>query len=877
MSGQSIKFQLPDEHWNHVEVYGTAWGQLTYEKEHAYDHTFGVRNREQIASFHRLKEPETGGEIRFDNALIEEPISELGVYYVREGIAPMNAEKEIFTLYPAGNILQNESLKSVSAFIDGRYPADERNKMVGLAQKDKIKTTTQHDINKSLPFVHILIPYKNIHDGGLDGIEMELPVLKIVPSHQGVFPMNIRIKDPLWPMRDLADFSFSVKPNSPHTLWINTRDRILPEGQSLYITLAGANNGLSTDALTGVKLSLVYKSKDQVKTEHELDRFTQVRDLYSHMVEEHPSSSRLNLYNRFMADLTDLLEINPEHWLARTYKYAVSNNMNDRPDYEIKEGPVDVPKWAFLQTEYLRHVKKIIDFYIDKRQISNGEFGGGLSDDDDFANIFVASALMGIEPEKIRKSLELYIEAYYNQDREPYHAALRQRSLPLFTNGLATIRADELHSYEEGIQAVGQLMMMDYGNPLYFNRGMEIAKRVLEDITHIAPDGHRHFRSRYYSGTDISTEDPWQWSQSYSHLVLQTTYMIARYNGNPALRKMIIEIADGLLAHRDEEGNIYTEINFTTGDVRGQKGSGRAWPVFMAAYEFTGDAKYLEVVHEYNRKSREFDNDWLERFYSNQIKEKGVKLFIETEGSIWIDRVNRDNPLIQEHRLGGVALIRANHIYPQHYVSWNIHQPANYKSLAIYIPEATEKNINIIAYNLEKQPVKSSMSLWNIKPGQWRIVQGVDTNDDQQIDKELMENVVYLERGSDMEITFIPRKNTIVSMELVEPAETNYWERPDLAIGSSDLKIENNKLSIRVHNLGATESPETSLELRDAYGKTVKKVQVPTLAAPLDLIPKWVEINIMVPDGTDLTSGSIEIDPDKKIIQITRKNNIVRW
>ena len=42
-------------------------------------------------------------------------------------------------------------------------------------------------------------------------------------------------------MRDMLDFSFSVKPGEPHTLWLDTRDRILPNGKSLYITIASAS------------------------------------------------------------------------------------------------------------------------------------------------------------------------------------------------------------------------------------------------------------------------------------------------------------------------------------------------------------------------------------------------------------------------------------------------------------------------------------------------------------------------------------------------------------------------------------------------------------------------------------------------------------
>ncbi len=167
----------------------------------------------------------------------------------------------------------------------------------------------------------------------------------------------------------------------------------------------------------------------------------------------------------------------------------------------------------------------LVSYYIDKRQIANGEFGGGLSDDGDLTNMWPGIAFLGINPEKMLQSLLLHMTAYYDQDRSPDDAGLRQRSLPLFTNGLSTIFTDELHALEEGIQVVAQAMLLDYGNPLHIERGMETALRMLNDVTQVNSAGHRHFRSRYYGGTRIATEDPWQWSVNHSYHVLQPSYL----------------------------------------------------------------------------------------------------------------------------------------------------------------------------------------------------------------------------------------------------------------------------------------------------------------------------------------------------------------
>jgi hypothetical protein len=879
MSGQSIKFHLPDEPWNHVEVWGKAWGQLTHEKEDAYDHTFAVRKKEQVKSCHRLEKTVRGGRLRFDNALIEEPIGELGIYHVHEGSAPQGSMSESFSLDHFQGDMQNKSLAAVVAFIDGRYPADECTKMIGLKEGEApaVRKETISVIPDPLPFIHMIIPYAYNPDHGLDGVEIEIPALPVIPSHGRVYLLNIRVKDPIWPMRDLADFSFSVEPDKPHTLWIDTRDRVLPEGHALYITLAGAGKGLIPEALDGSQIRLVYKTLDEAKAEHEGDRFTQIRDLFGFTVEEHPSTSALNLYNRFIADHADLMKVNPEHWLGQAYKYAHSRDIKDRPEYEIPQCPPGIPQWAFLQIDYLRHLERLVSYYIDHRQVSNGEFGGGLSDDDDFTNLLVGAAFMGIEPEKIRRSLRLFLESYYDQDRDPYDASLRQRSLPLFTNGLATISTDQLHAYEEGIEAVGQLMLIDYGNPLYMSRGMEIAKKVLEEVTQIAPDGHRHFRSRLFGGTNMSIEDPWQWSDHYSFNLLHTPYMIARYNGNPKLRQMIIELAEDLLDHRDKNGNFYTEIHFSTGAIRGQPGLRNAWQVLLAAYEFTGDPRYLSPVKEQISGTRVFNTNELVDRYAEKIRDLGVLEYPNTVGSIWIDRISANTNELQEDRLGGVALARIRHIYQKNFVSWNIKAPASYQSLALFVKEASSTHLNIMAFNLEKETIGATMTLWDVKPGQWRVVTGLDTNDDQQIDTERSEEIAYLERGSEVDLSFASRKNTIIRLELVEPAQTGYGERPDLAIGSSGIKIDGNEVRVRVYSQGAVGTPETTLELKNARGETVGIQPVPAMEAPLNLDPNWMDIKLTVPPGTDLSSGSIQIDPQKKITQITRLNTLVKW
>ncbi len=874
-SGQTVRFTVPEEKWNHIEIWGKAWGQITLEDDSKPDFTFGVRRQDQVKSVHHLSETKKGGIIRFDNALIEEPIGSFEVYNIEGGSAPAGSASETFRLEQYITEPVANSLKEILSFVRGRYPDDERTMMIGRPSGFKGPEILSKMKVFSLPVINIMIPYGDHPDHGLDGVEIKLPPLNVLPTHNGVFPLNIRIKDPVWPVRDMADFSFSVRPGDAPVLWIDLRDRILPEEKALYLTISGAGADLTPELLRGTVVRLVFKTSEQSLAEHEIDRFTQIRDLYAHIVEERPLTPRLNLYNRFMADYNDLLSVKPGHWLAQTYKYALGGG--NKPEYKIPEAPEDIPEWAFLQIEYLRKLEKIASYYIDNRQIANGEFGGGLSDDGDLTNMWPGMAFLGIHPEKLLESLLLHMEAYYDQDRPSYNAGLKQRSLPLFTNGLATIFTDELHSLEEGIQVVAQCMLLDYGNPLHVERGMETASRMLKDVTQVNEKGHRHFRSRYYSGTKTAEEDPWQWSVNHSYHVLQPSYLLARYNGNPQVVRMITDLADALLDH-SADGKLNTEIHFSTDEARDDTGNrGKPWSLFLAAWKLTGDKKYLEPLPQNFFYKREFNRETIEDNYRNEIENLGIREYINTEGSVWIDRISSFNPVIQEDRLGGVALTRTNILYPMNRISWNFKAPASWESTAVYVQESAPEKIRIIAYNLENEPVNAEMTLWDVLPGNWRMTTGIDTDDDQIPDAELSESSVNTARGEILKLTFAPRQYTVISLELKESAEKGYWELPDIAIGKEDITLSENEITVRVHNIGAVISPEAEIVVTDSSGVKIGSAKVPPVEAPLDLKPRHADIKISIPAGTAHSATKIELDPGQKIKQITRKNDSLSW
>src|SRR5215207_3005875 len=495
----------------------------------------------------------------------------------------------------------------------------------------------------------------------------------------------------------------------------------------------------------------------------------------------------------------------------------------------------------------------------------------------------------------------------------------------MFTGGLSTIQTDELHSYEEGIQVLGQSLLLDYGDPKQLERAMETS-RALVGLTGVNGAGHRHIRSTYFSGSKMATEEPWGWSKPHSVLVFHPALMLVRFNGNPLMKKVVAELADGLLAHRKQaEGGRYS----ISGAIRFSDDADMPWargsylPLLWGAYRLTGDNKYLQPFWDEGARGLESipsnaldllkvreklgkdivdavkpregngrpsppptyaaqhlawqltgEKRHLEALYAAQIEASALREFINTEGSLWIDRVAVPTAELQRARLGGVALVR-NSLYPGNAVSWKFAAPGDDERAAILIPDATPDALKVVVYNLSGSPVGAEMTAWDLEPGRWQVTQGVDADGDDAADGETLTSTVELERSNGIALTFAPRAATVLTLRLVERGSP-VWSRPDLGIGHDDVSVRGRKVTVTVHSLGAADTRPATLALVDAGGKVLSTAALPALKAPADLLPKRVTLTLNVPAGARLEGASVRIDPDPSLKEITLVNNRVK-
>ncbi|OYY91022.1 MAG: hypothetical protein B7Y45_04835 [Sphingomonas sp. 28-66-16] len=904
----------PDARVNRIEIRGAAYGAIGWQGA-GKALTLATRPAGVERSVDSVA-PVTGGTISVTNVMQEQPIQEIWAYDVHPGAEPDGSFKLSFTVDAAAST-RVAALDPLNAFIAGRYAPDERATVIALPSSG-IRAAVGAGAaaggkaaarNKGLPIVHILIPatlgdaypdkpiarafdygWQNLH-AGLDGIAIDLPAMTATPGTDGLIPLEIRVKDPLWPARDMIDVSVSVHPGEARTLWLDLRDRILPDA-SLYLTIESGAADFDAEALDGARIRLIFKDRAEALKEHIADRFNQVKDNWGFLVEEHTASKREALYARLFGDISDLLRVDPDNVEARRYWADINYRPENLPAFVQTEAPKDVPLWAYRQLEDLKITARFVDWWIDHRQVPYGDFGGGISDDTDLTQQWPGLALMGVAPDKINASLRALSDAAYKNG--------------MVVNGLGYITTDELHAYEEGLNSDAERLYLNWGEPRAVERLMATAK-ALSGVILKNPAGHLHFASNWYGARKMYREGAWEWQKPYSFTVMHAPILIGLYNGNPAARALVTGVIDGWMAHgkqaADGSWSYPNEINWRSDAERAGDGGGVSTPLqsAWAAWRFTGDATYLRPIEarlgrgggglfEFNEngfaalpngaawlaKTARKGDDAASRFarwqatgdtsaladlHGDAIADKNQRFYMLTEGHWWSDRVEMATDWLQRERLGGIAL-RRNQTWPGNMVSWRFAEPGAAEQVAILMPNATPEHFRVIAFNTTDHAQPVTMTGWNVTAGRWQVKAADGTTRE-----------VKLERSASTELALAPGLSEL-DFTLITPGEP-VDQRADLGIGGDDVRLAGRTVTLTVHSLGAKPAANGTAMLVDRAGKTVAQTPIPAMAAPLDLIPVKRDIALRIPNGVDPATLTVRVALPGGRAEVTLRNNSV--
>ncbi len=276
-------------------------------------------------------------------------------------------------------------------------------------------------------------------------------------------------------------------------------------------------------------------------------------------------------------------------------------------DGELTATEPEIPLWATRCHEAIGRLLTVLRWWIDNRQLENGELGGGYGDDVEMLrqwHVFLA----GADDETVKRGwLKLAHGVWWSGLMDTEGGYVKEAS-------------DVQHSAEPMADTHPALIGLDYGNPVWIERCMATAKTMRDVWTAINAKGHRHFRSSYFGAKEVNTKPPFCVDVPMNARATRPLLWGGWYNQNPTVVNLLREWMDAWVEDtlREEEskpaGVSPAAITFAT-DRFAQYGSwfepNLGWSYFnwdafyhlhklydhtLAVYGWTRDEKYLRPI-----------------------------------------------------------------------------------------------------------------------------------------------------------------------------------------------------------------------------------------------------------------------------------------
>jgi len=151
----------------------------------------------------------------------------------------------------------------------------------------------------------------------------------------------------------------------------------------------------------------------------------------------------------------------------------------------------NAPKWSVLQRELYKRLSGEIDWWVNERQAANGEFGGKIGDDVELLRWWSSFLLTGNKT-AIRGWRKL-ADAVWES--------------PKIYEGYSKRVLDVEHAAEFISDSTPELILID-DDSTYFNRLYYTAEYFENLWTSVNDNGHRFFKSAWYSSTEVDETPP---------------------------------------------------------------------------------------------------------------------------------------------------------------------------------------------------------------------------------------------------------------------------------------------------------------------------------------------------------------------------------
>lgn len=751
--------------------------------------------------------------------------------------------------------------------------------------------------------------------------------------------LQVRLHDSFAPWRELGRFDFEVQPDEarePVDLFFELRETLIPEGHAVWVTLI-AEHELELLSWPGEAESalILLKADEQAASRNWLEReLADWRNSFEDTSEPRP-------WNRGITDDPEsgwwLKAASPDYermWLtgeALSQRFPEDRRVeswlafirpsipNPSRDIEPPRPEGDQPEWAVLARANLLLYKEFVEYWTRERAHPIGELGNWIGDDtcllQDWPDLALINDPDGRYHEVVRKLADGVVNRFINRGRF------------FLENGLNSRWTDALHAYEDGLNMQPMAFQLDYGNPLLLYRLFETASRYDGFLLTNERDGMRRFNSEGrgipYWSTDRQAEGNPE-DRSW-FLVTHAGQILLWFNRQPRVLQEFEELGESVLelhrtgrepqlgrggfdflvslyASTGEEKWLDPLIDWTatrnSGILTVQTGSYYD-PSFLAlldddafdhaktaqALREDADTRYNDIgTRHLGFGDRRYERNWLEwkltgnKEYLNEGLRELYRRLTFSMPAVTVaeqsgDRVSIPKQIISQMYLGGVPVARNNQFYPLYAVSY---ENLGTDFAALVFEDRTDK-LRILFYNFAGEPLEGLLRVWRLDPGQYEITTGTDRTGDHRIDWAGSTQTLELVRGDGVDLELPPGQVVVWEANLKEES-TPLHERPDLAVTHEDARWHSDgSLTVRVHNIGGVDSPESEVVLLNAAGEVAARRSVPALEAPLDLQPRYTEITFGGGDvGRVARRGEpvrVMVDPEASLEEITRRNN----
>lgn len=213
--------------------------------------------------------------------------------------------------------------------------------------------------------------------------------------------------------------------------------------------------------------------------------------------------------------------------------------------------------------------------------------------------------------------------------------------------------------------------------------------------------------------------------------------------------------------------------------------------------------------------------------------------------------------------------------WPTMGVTWET-PDANFAAL---VTENVPTRLRVKLYSFWDKPVEIGAKFWQLLPGEYLIVQGKEEPGEQSFQKRYAwsepQRVTITHQGQRVPLRLPPRTEWVVDVRLDRELSAP-TEAPDLAITTSDTRFEQNRLTVRVHNLGSTLASGIKVALRAGGDTGTNRPVVQTIAhlgPPNDFKPAVAEVSFDLPAGRTTSGWRVSVDPDNELFELNEQNN----